>query len=155
MNNTKLNFDWTPQRIDQLKVLWEKKYPASEIAKLFSTTRNTIIGKLNTLKLIGKRPKPVRKPKPAPKRPLKKVLVPRVKLKPEPPKPEEPLHITLHELTNKTCKWPFGTGPYTFCGCKPIGGSPYCLKHTKEAFVDRGGHSMIPKKPFVVYTGKY
>jgi GcrA cell cycle regulator len=41
----------------------------------------------------------------------------------------EPLNISLFDLTSKTCRWPYGEGPYTFCGHHPSEGSPYCAPH--------------------------
>lgn len=41
-----------------------------------------------------------------------------------------PLHISLHDLTGSTCRWPYGdAAPYTFCGCEPFAGGPYCEPH--------------------------
>ncbi len=41
----------------------------------------------------------------------------------------DPLHISLFDLTSKTCRWPYGEGPYTFCGHHPSEGSQYCAPH--------------------------
>ena len=61
------------------------------------------------------------------------------------PLPEEPItvaesadaspkHIALIELTASTCRWPYGNkAPFTFCGCTPKEGSPYCAPHAKQA----------------------
>lgn len=40
----------------------------------------------------------------------------------------EPLHISLFDLNKNTCRWPYGEGPYTFCG-RPSDGSTYCAPH--------------------------
>lgn len=41
-----------------------------------------------------------------------------------------PLHLSLEELTSKTCRWPYGeAAPFTFCGCEKIDGGPYCHAH--------------------------
>jgi GcrA cell cycle regulator len=40
-----------------------------------------------------------------------------------------PLHISLCDLTPKTCRWPYGDGPFTFCGCEKNDGGPYCYAH--------------------------
>jgi hypothetical protein len=40
-----------------------------------------------------------------------------------------PLHIALRDLTDANCKWPYGDGPFTFCGCQTFGGGPYCEPH--------------------------
>lgn len=41
-----------------------------------------------------------------------------------------PLHISLNQLTDTTCRWPFGdAAPFTFCGCLAAAGRSYCLPH--------------------------
>lgn len=41
-----------------------------------------------------------------------------------------PRHISLNQLTELTCRWPFGdAAPFTFCGCLAAAGLPYCLGH--------------------------
>lgn len=42
--------------------------------------------------------------------------------------------ITLHTLTNHTCRWPFGDGPFVFCGETVHPGLPYCLGHARIAY---------------------
>ena len=43
-------------------------------------------------------------------------------------------HLSLLELTKQTCRWPQGTGPYTFCGCATMDKLPYCAAHTAQAY---------------------
>jgi GcrA cell cycle regulator len=38
------------------------------------------------------------------------------------------------ELTSTRCKWPFGDGPFEFCGAKKIKGEPYCAHHCRKAY---------------------
>ena len=81
-------------------------------------------------------------------RPTHEIAVP----VPETPKPvlkpapvirleEPPLHVdgcTLHQLTQKTCKWPVGDpqdSDFHFCGNPSVDGCPYCSKHASEAYV--------------------
>lgn len=40
----------------------------------------------------------------------------------------EPLHIPLGELTKDNCHWPYGDGPFSFCGHARFQGS-YCAAH--------------------------
>ena len=51
----------------------------------------------------------------------------------------EPVHLTLLELTDATCRWPFGDGtaqhPFSFCGCATRDESPYCDEHHAIAYV--------------------
>ena len=41
--------NWTNQKINKLKGLWEQGIIATEIAKIFGTSKNSIIGKANRL----------------------------------------------------------------------------------------------------------
>lgn len=43
--------------------------------------------------------------------------------------PVAPKHIHLLELEAGECKWPFGQGPYTFCGHTTEHGDRYCPYH--------------------------
>lgn len=46
----------------------------------------------------------------------------------------QPRHISLLELTDETCRWPYGDqAPFTFCGCTPITGGPYCFSHDERS----------------------
>lgn len=42
----------------------------------------------------------------------------------------EPRHISLLDLTSDDCRYPYGEGPYTFCGHPKRNGSPYCVQHS-------------------------
>lgn len=45
-----------------------------------------------------------------------------------------PKHLTLMELPDSgACKWPFGPGPYTFCGNQTQRGIVYCEYHRHVA----------------------
>ena len=51
---------------------------------------------------------------------------------------EEPaVPVTIHELTECTCRWPLGEfaarPPYMYCGATPISGAPYCEEHMRKA----------------------
>lgn len=41
----------------------------------------------------------------------------------------EPLHLNLLDLQHGQCRYPFGDGPFTFCGCRTVPDSPYCEPH--------------------------
>ncbi len=93
-------------------------------------SRNSIIGKAQRLGLMTKRP-------PRGKRVPRKVTHPEKPLKPT-PAPEcaqlicvdiEPRNLTLHDLTDETCRWPYGdNAPYFFCG-RPVFCGSYCGHH--------------------------
>ena len=43
----------------------------------------------------------------------------------------EPRHITLEQLEPNDCRYPFGDGPFTFCGLMNVEGRSYCPEHFK------------------------
>ncbi len=46
-------------------------------------------------------------------------------------------HLTLLELTERTCKWPIGDPTdedFSFCGLPAVPGKPYCQNHVSVAF---------------------
>lgn len=40
-----------------------------------------------------------------------------------------PAHVSLEELTRLSCRFPYGDGPFTFCGCETQEGRVYCGPH--------------------------
>lgn len=46
----------------------------------------------------------------------------------------EPLNLTFDQLQNGDCKWPYGDGPFLFCGHPAIEGRPYCRGHCAIAY---------------------
>jgi GcrA cell cycle regulator len=46
-----------------------------------------------------------------------------------------PRHVSLLELGNNECHWPYGEGPFTFCGNRADG--TYCAAHRLLAIQDR------------------
>lgn len=89
-------------------------------------TRSMVLGHIHRYKkkhgiTTDKRvppPKPVNKdprpPKPKPE--LKKVDV-------------EPLHKKIEDLSHRDCRYPYGDGPFTFCGHPAEPWSSYCASH--------------------------
>lgn len=41
----------------------------------------------------------------------------------------EPLHLSLVDLQYDQCRYPYGDGHFTFCGCQVVPGRPYCEPH--------------------------
>jgi len=134
---------WTPEREKKLKELWKKGHTASEIASLLGdTTRNAIIGKAHRLNLQARAPSkknkseaktetntPVREGRLSRKARFKSLLLDK-NFEPENPK-------QLEELTDETCRWPFGhpnEKDFYFCGRKPLEKFPYCKLHVLYAF---------------------
>jgi GcrA cell cycle regulator len=141
---------WTVERIATLTRLWAAGASQGEIAALFGVTRNTIAGKIARLGLtrepgkiarlgLTREPGPRAAPRQArkhyPKKPGPKPAS--LPLPPEPARDER--GVQLIELTNATCRWPFGSvgaDDFRFCGVPTAdfrGGKPYCREHTKLA----------------------
>lgn len=65
-----------------------------------------------------------------------------------------PLHLTLFDLEEGQCRFPFGDGPFTFCGhLVREDGKPYCAEHYAltnlpvrpfaDVYVPRGGRKVV------------
>lgn len=57
----------------------------------------------------------------------------------------QPLNLTLDELREDSCRWPYGDGPFTFCGHPKKGGSSYCVTHHAMAFT-RGSQRDVDRQ---------
>ena len=136
---------WTPEREKKLRELWKKGYTASQIAETITgTTRNAVIGKAHRLKLearaVSKKPPTATKVKIETSAEIKQGKLSRKarfrsllldkNFEPENPK-------KLEELTDETCRWPFGhpfEKEFYFCGRKPMEKFTYCKLHVLYAF---------------------
>jgi GcrA cell cycle regulator len=135
--------EWTDDKVDTLKRLWAANLSQAEIAAELGVTRNAIAGKISRLKLT--RSPSTRQPrKPSPPRPKRPnpALAWANRPKPEPLPPEPKFNgqgVQLVDLTNATCRWPFGsvgTDDFCFCGVPTadfVGNRPYCREHTNLA----------------------
>lgn len=45
----------------------------------------------------------------------------------------EPRYVPILDLQKNECRWPYGDGPFTFCGCPAEEAKPYCLPHMQQA----------------------
>jgi len=132
---------WTEERVDTLRRLFEAGVSFAAIAAELNITRNAAIGKAHRLGLyreapaqLGGRPKSQKEQRPRKERVF---FVKRsVPLPPETHAADAgPLHIGLFDLTDATCKFPFGTQtPFTFCGHATAPGLPYCKAHCLIAY---------------------
>jgi len=99
-----------------------------------SYSRNAIIGRLYRLgvttpmavkpvrKTAAPRKEPERKPRPAPPRlPPEEIELRAADVVPR--------HLPLLELRPDDCKYPYGNGPFSFCGNSKAPGSSYCFEH--------------------------
>jgi GcrA cell cycle regulator len=147
--------EWSTERIEQLRSLWQDGLSASQIAaNLGGITRNAVIGKAHRLGLTGRpspiknrpvgisRPKPQKRPRveaqPAP-RPAPAGSAPPRRF--EPPQPVVELDdgpgATILTLTDRICKWPIGDPrqpDFHFCGRASAEGLPYCADHARRAY---------------------
>lgn len=124
---------------------------AGEINGEFGTTytRNSAIGKAARLGLVVASPRPrnVKMPRASRKPPVRKerqrysplskrimTIIegePYIELS-TPDIDARALHIDIQGLTGKTCKFPYGDGPFTFCGCPVITGLSWCAPHYRK-----------------------
>jgi hypothetical protein len=147
---------WTAERTDALKGLIDRRgYSYAQIAGMLSNqfgvpvSRNACLGKTKRLGLIHVRP-------PAePRVRIPKVRVPTLRIVRAAGNTSslkiiettelqggpqlrcieiEPLHIPLEALPDKACHYPFGDGPFTYCGHPALSGSPYCAPHKAICF---------------------
>ena len=100
--------EWTEDRVDTLKGLWQRGYTARQIAeKLGGVTRNAVIGKAHRMGLSS-RPSPIKR--------------------------QEPVAPAAHE---RSCQWPIGhpgSNEFHFCGDSAEQGRPYCTEHCAQAY---------------------
>ena len=122
--------NWTDQKINKLKGLWEQGMIATEIAKIFGTSKGSIIGKANRLNCTPRKQGGTRRKrsqnifKELPK------ITPIIEL-------ENP--TLLMSLTDNQCKFPLwknSNEPQLFCGKERWDKSSYCKMHYVESHVE-------------------
>jgi GcrA cell cycle regulator len=141
---------WTPDRIAQLKRLFDAGLTCSQIAREIDVTRNAVIGKLSRLGL--NRPKNdsgyrrTTTPRAVPTRQTQVRLLRQMHTEMEAAElgasaVDEPVsearRCSLLELNSESCRWPLGrpgTDDFAFCGNAPVGGLPYCPGHARMAY---------------------
>lgn len=111
---------------------------ARQLNELYNTTytRNAVCGRISRMGL-GKKPKPIEALPPGGKgggsrpRPRPPALKPHPPAAPIPDAQEiAPRNLTLIDLGPNECRWPYGEGPFTFCGHP---GHPYCPSHDRQS----------------------
>ena len=115
---------WTDKKIEKLKELWEQGDAATEIAKVFGTTKGSVIGKAHRLNCTPRKRGAVRGIKHI-REPVPIVVG-----------PENP--TGLEDLTNTHCRFPLWdkpTDPQFFCGRERGGESSYCQMHEEKTHV--------------------
>ena len=151
---------WTDERVARLTKLWSDGLSASQVAaELGGVTRNAVIGKIHRLGLSG-RDKPASKSSSRQKRASRPSnytrasrpsgragktdgshnrfgSVQRISPPAENIVAPVPKRLKLVELTDFTCKWPFGDpqeSDFYFCGHSIKTDTPYCEYHCKLAY---------------------
>lgn len=118
---------------------------AGLVAQLEGITKNAVIGLCSRAGITfpessrlrrplndgSFRPKKQRKPR-EPKKPSLRVIKARVVPVVEAPPPGA---LPLWELQKHDCRWPYGGGPFLFCGAESHLGSSYCPYHTRIAWL--------------------
>jgi GcrA cell cycle regulator len=117
---------WSDERVELLKEIWGAGKTAAQIAQELGDglTRNAVIGKAHRLGLSG-RVAPVQKK-------VDKPLPPEVN-----DIPAKNGGISLLELTEKTCRYPYGDPKkpnFHFCGGCSLPGLPYCAEHAQLSY---------------------
>ena len=119
--------NWTDQKINKLKKLWEQGMIATEIAKIFGTSKNSIIGKANRLKCIPRKQGGIRRKQSQNVFKENPKITPIIEF-------ENPTLLT--NLTDNQCKFPLwknSNEPQLFCGRMHWGKSSYCKMHYVES----------------------
>lgn len=134
--------NWTPEREEMLKQLWQQGLSASRIAQeLGSTTRNAVIGKAHRLGLSGRTTRKVG-PKPASSLSRSSSSATRMPRAISRPRYIEPVErsayaVNLVDLNEQHCKWPVGdprSKEFHFCGAARAESFPYCQYHAAVAY---------------------
>ena len=119
---------WTLERTKSLIELWANGLSAKQIAeRLELSSRSMVIGKVRRLDL----PTPEKKLAWTVKRQARAKAINVAKIAPktiEHHATDEALHLSLIDLEPGQCRFPFGDGPFTFCGHPIVAGS-YCGLH--------------------------
>lgn len=156
---------WTDQRIDLLRRLWAEGLSAGKIAKeMGGVSRSAIIGKARRLQLAGRKvgaPAGIEKTKKTHPRiqiyserkrksPLRKPPATIIDLFTNAPPIDQ--RKSILELTNETCRWPYGDPvkpDFFYCGIAEsdfAAHRPYCRYHTFIACAPARAPSLVPQK---------
>lgn len=144
---------WTPEQDAELKQQLDDcasfSVAAAAINEKFGTSysRNAAIGRANRLGLckaafVRNKETQVRTPNPNVRRRVTRVIrangnsdkmrlieCPETDLPPITCVEVEPLNLSLLDLPHNGCRYPYGDGPFTFCGHPQVASSSYCGPH--------------------------
>lgn len=143
---------WTPQASLRLEELYSEGRSASIIANhlaregLINVSRSAVIGRAHRLRLpprIARKSQQVRSKEDRRERDnaLRKVRRQRARMtivviEPEPAPEHQPAprYISLYKLRHRSCRYPFGESPYSFCGHLTVRNSSFCPYHHKLCY---------------------
>ena len=124
---------WTEERLETLKKLWDEGLSISQIGEKLGVSRNAIAGKVHRLGL-KKRQSPISNKGTA------KTPAPQKKAPVEVAMPDDlPLKLALRNInwSRSKCSWPIGdpkSKNFKFCGDEVVAGKPYCNSHCFDAY---------------------
>ena len=127
---------WTDAKVEQLTKLWAEGFSFSAIGEQLGLNRNQVCGKINRLQL----PEPEKKmnnPRGVSHVVRKRRVETRQKTLYELFVPrsaddlaDKSLNVSFDDIDRATqCVFPFGDGPFVFCGHPKAEGSSYCEGH--------------------------
>lgn len=156
------NPTWTTEQAEIVRLNWPT-HSATEIIPLIIAatgkrfSRDSIVGKAFRLQLTGTkkvRTTPFRKPpKETEKRARRKAAILGLEFQPSPwrtketnlPEPPAEGRVSLMDLGEGKCKFPYGDNNFLFCGADSIDGQVYCGHHMARCF---SGFGKSDRRPF-------
>ncbi len=145
---------WTDERVKQLCELHASNLTFAEIAEAIGMTRNACIGKAQRIGLPSRAEEltveqrfaksqaklaalRARRAIEREKRQKQRAANPHVKFyrpKTESDLSEKALHLEFEQLESRHCRFPYGEGPYTYCGHPKLANTSYCEAHVAYCF---------------------
>lgn len=139
---------WTPEQVERLRAALSAGKSVGVAAAELGVSRNAAMGKASRVGMDmsvrpavtqvrpGRPPSEVRPPK-TPRNPNNSL-----QWKPARPRPSAPvmheampsLDVGLMDLHDRDCHWPYGDGPFLYCGHPALVGKSYCGPHFRVAY---------------------
>jgi GcrA cell cycle regulator len=150
--------NWSDNRIEQLKSLWQEGLSASQVARAMGdVTRNAVLGKLHRLGLLAgsqaSRPSRPRVSNPRCRSPrASKAAIPIPVAEPDAFTFEDGSFATVVTVNDRMCRWPIGDPKHCefhFCGQARKPGSCYCEAHAQRAHkpaTPRSSNKAVPRE---------
>ena len=158
MRSTNSEFEWTDDRIRELRQLWSEGHSTAEIGRRMGITKNAVVGKAHRLDLPA-RPSPIRTGSALrPPRASRRQPVPRLadtmplaslrggnicttveRLAPM-AAPARRATVAPRRVGSHPCCWPIGepgTPAFRFCDDPAPLDVPYCDEHARRAYKPR------------------